>query len=854
MQERLEQIRERFLASGGGLEAVSERACAVDEAVERLYAGVCGPGETSGATILAVGGYGRRQLFPWSDVDLLFLFEKQGQAEAARDAIAAFLRQLWDAGMRASHSVRTPEECTSLINGNTELHISLLDARYLAGDRAIAARLAERLTSFYVREREELVRRLARLARDRHARHGDTIYHLEPNIKEAPGGLRDFQLSCWLAQLNHVSRSAPLAPAHCPETFLPEDCRAEGLEAKRFLFALRCYLHYLNGRDNNILTFEHQERIAVEGGASLARPAAAAWMREYFRRARTIHRLAERMMEETGAPEHSLFALFRDRKSRLSNADFAVARGRVFLRRPEALESEPGMVLRLFEFIARHGLPIAAETERRIKSALAVFRLHLEQARRFELRLWDTVASILRLPHPYQALAAMRETGVLAALFPELERIDCLVVRDFYHRYTVDEHSLQAIRALEELRRADNELSRPLAGLLEETGQPELLLFALLFHDSGKGGEGGSHVSASLELAEGAMDRLRMDEQDREAVRFLIRHHLEMSATMTGRDLADPATAQAFAARVGTIERLRQLTLMTYADLAAVNPEALTPWRQDLLRQLYLATCRQLTREMEASRIGPAEAPLAAQLAATEADQATICRFLEGLPKRYLLTHSPEQIARHLRLEETFRRKSVAMSLELRHAIYELVLLASDRPYLLASIAGTLASFAMNILKAEAYSNSSGMVLDTFVFADPLRNLELNPSETDRLLSTLERVILGKIDVRELLARRPAPPPRRQARILSQVSFDNQLSAAETVFHVIAADRPGLLYDLAAAFSFSRCDIDVVLIDTKGYKAIDVFYVRSGGRKLSEEKARQLAGELERACAGESRE
>jgi [protein-PII] uridylyltransferase len=335
-----------------------------------------------------------------------------------------------------------------------------------------------------------------------------------------------------------------------------------------------------------------------------------------------------------------------------------------------------------------------------------------------------------------------------------------------------------------------------------------------------------------MDLAEGAMDRIGMPETDREMVRFLIHNHLEMSSTMTRRDLADPATAEAFAAKVATLERLRKLTLLTYADIAAVNPEALTPWRQDLLWQLYVATHNQLTREMEADRIaaGPA--------------------FLQGLPTRYLRTHTPEQVQEHARLEEAFRQRGVAIGLNGRHSLYDLVVLASDRPFLFASIAGTLSSFAMNILRAEAFSNREGMILDTFVFEDPNRSLELNPGEADRLRQTLEHVLLGKIDVRELLQKRPASTAWRRPRIARQITFDNETSAHSTLFHVITEDRSGLLYDLASTLSFNGCNIDVVLIDTEGHKAIDVFYVQSGGAKLPPERAREICGELERACQG----
>ncbi len=853
----LDPIKQRFFETGDGLEMVRQRSDAVDRAVAALFHQAFGEKAASGVALVAVGGYGRRQLFPCSDVDLLFLFERNSAAEAARDPISKLLRELWDGGIRASHSVRTPAEAASLAPDNVELSISLLDARYLAGDTAVLVRLFERLPRFYAREKETLVRGLDRLTRARHAKHGDTIYHLEPNIKEAPGGLRDFQVACWLSQLAHAEEAAASAAPpearsfalSAPEQHLPAETRDAWGEAKRFLFALRCYLHCFNGRDNNILTFESQERLAAERSGSPSGDAAA-WMRDYFRNVRVIHRLARRTLDEVATPEHSLFTMFRDRKSRLSNPDFAVARGMLYLRHPEALVQDPGLVMRLFEFIARHGIPPAPETERRVGQAAGNFHEYLRKRHSAPSELWLSIASILRLPHAYQALVVMRETGVLPALFPEYERIDCLVVRDFYHRYTVDEHSLRTIKTLHELRAGgEDALTQHFSELMQETEQPEVLLFALLFHDVGKGGLQGDHTATGLVLADQAMERIGMPEAERETVRFLIAHHLDMPAIMTGRDLADPETARAFASQVGTLERLRNLTLMTYADISAVNPEALTPWRKDLLWQLYVATHNQLTREMEAERIGTGAA-VAAQLASDDSERQALARFLEGLPTRYLRIHGPDQIRRHFQLKPVLERRSVAMQLGRRHSLYELVVLARDRAFLLASIAGTISSFAMNIVKAEAFSNRDGMILDTFVFADPNRTLELNPSEADRLTSTLEQVVLGKIDVRELLHKRRLPGPAHRPRIARQIAFDNQTSPNETLFHVITEDRPGLLYDLASTFSFNRCDIDVVLIDTEGHKAIDVFYVRSKGRKLDDSAARRLCQKLERACSG----
>jgi [protein-PII] uridylyltransferase len=367
--------------------------------------------------------------------------------------------------------------------------------------------------------------------------------------------------------------------------------------------------------------------------------------------------------------------------------------------------------------------------------------------------------------------------------------------------------------------------------------RPGLLMFALLFHDAGKGAPDNGHVESSVRLAEAAALRIQMPAQDRDTVLFLIRKHLLLSFAMQSRDVFDPQTIRDVAHRVETVEWLQALTLLTYADISAVNPNAMTPWRAQQLWQLYLMVYNELTRELESERIealpsGPPERVL----------------FLEGFPTRYLRTHSEAEIDEHMAMVASSRERGLAVDIRRLHSAWQLTLVAADKPGLFASVAGTLSSFGMNILKAEAFSNRRGLVLDTFTFADPMRTLALNETEADRLRGIVERVIAGKADVRELLKNRPKPaPPSRRARIPARVRFDSEASKSATLIEIVAQDRPGLLYDLARAISSNGGNIEVVLINTEAHKAIDVFYVTAGGRKLDVEKQRTLAAALEKA-------
>jgi [protein-PII] uridylyltransferase len=315
-------------------------------------------------------------------------------------------------------------------------------------------------------------------------------------------------------------------------------------------------------------------------------------------------------------------------------------------------------------------------------------------------------------------------------------------------------------------------------------------------------------------------------------VEFLILRHLDLSTAMQARDLFDPQTVRELAHQVETVERLKSLTLLTYADISAVNPTVMTAWRAQQLWQLYMIVYGELTRELGSERVE----------AATE-------EFLQGFPTRYLRTHSPEEIQAHLALEaESRKRGGVAIDLKRLQTAWQLTLVAPDRPGLFATAAGSLSSFGMNIVRAEAFANRHGQVLDTFTFEDPHRTLELNPTEVDRLRAIAEKAISGKADVRELLRNRPKPQiPSRKARIESRVSFDAAASETATLVEIVAEDRPGLLYDLASGISASGANIEVVLIDTQAHKAIDVFYLTSEGKKLTPEKQDKLADALRQA-------
>jgi len=843
------RIQREFEASGDGRAAVAERTRLVEDILARLWRDIISPEQAKPANfaLVATGGFGRGWLFPYSDIDLLFLFGDRAAEQAFKDSIRRFSQELWDLRLKLSPATRTLSECDRYDANNTEFTISLLDCRYLAGDPDLFRRLHDKvIPKVVMRESKALLQGLAEVTRERHAKHGMTLYHLEPNLKEAPGGLRDCNVACWLALISAMDKLHDWPDA----SSLRAPVRKQLDSALDFLMSARCFLHFRHGRDDNTLSWEAQDEAAGRrvGAADSAELSPADWMRIYFGHARAVQRTVTQLLEEIPEAWSALYRQVQSWRSRLATADFSVVDGLIFLQQPSALQ-DPEVLLRLFHFMAQHGLKLSATTEYRIEQALPALASMPPRG----AELWLYFEETLLQPHAAEALRAMHSLRLLTLLLPELKLIDSLVVRDFYHRFTVDEHSFLAIESLHRLKQSTSEWDKRYAELLGELENPELLYLALLLHDTGKGIPGGNHVEASLEIAGRAMDRLDVDPKERAEVLFLIENHLEISAALR-RDIFNPETVGAFADKVGTPERLKMLCLLTYADIKAVNPEALTPWKAENVWQLYMGAENYLNRSADHRvHADVNDEKLARLRSLAPVTSSKFKEFLEGFPQRYLLVHSAEEVMRHMGMADGLGDQPVQVELKRGRHWYELTMVTRDRPFLFAKLAGVLAAWGMNIVKANAFSNEAGTVVDTLYFTDRFRTLELNLSEWERFRRSVTSVLLGEADLEKMLRDRQRSEKGAIAKVKveTKIEFDDSCSSTSTLVQVITQDRPRLLHRIASCLSDQKCNIEIALIDTEGQMAIDTFYLTWGGAKLKTEHCKKLEKALLEELRGE---
>jgi len=817
------ELEADVLRGAGGRAALERYSDRIDSMLRQLFTEADGPAYQ--VVVLALGGYGRRHLCLQSDIDLLVLFG--GRIGAGEERfLRGFLHPLWDLGVVVGHQVRELDEFSGLEADNPEFLLALLDARPIAGMRLLFDRFG--VLFHTAATHAHILKSLLELIDQRHVGFNSTLYQLEPDVKEAPGALRDLTATRTIAMLTDplLLRRGPADPARVDQ-------------AEDFLLRVRSTLHLNAGRNQNTLSHEMQERTADLLGYPGAEPRQRVerLMSDYFRHARTVHRSLTWARKSAPVPVGPNLGLSRD--------------GIRFLDPIQAARN-PATWVGAFQ------AAIDADTEVS-EEALSCIQQHVDRYRADdffpEASDRDALLALLR-PRKglYDRLSEMHDCRLLGRVFPEFQVVSWRVVRDFYHKYTVDEHTLLTIRNLERISTTDVAYRQRFRNVLSEIDRPELLVLALLLHDVGKWRD-DDHALESVKMATDAVERLQLDSDARETVLFLIRHHLRMSLVAFRRDTEDPDIVKEFSAFVGNEERLKMLCLMTLVDVEAVSPETLTPWKEELLWRLYVDAYNHLTQRYGDELIERNQAGLDDLLKQRPGDLsvAEITRFLEGLPQRYLQLFAREVIYGHVRLARDIHPDEVHLSLERGNdAVWSLAVATLDKPFLFSNICGVLSSFGMNIIRGHALTNPNGLVLDVFQFTDDERFLELNRDSQQQVLQVLEDVVSGRADVAARL--RPLEQgvlhAKGAARFPPVVRTDNQASGRYTILDIVATNALGLLYRISRVISRHGCDVDLVLIATEGEKAIDVFHITKGGSKLTEAEQQALTSDLHRTLEG----
>ena len=828
------------LAAARALSAIQDSLIQVlyDFATKHFYYAQ-NPTASEHLAVVATGGYGRGELAPGSDIDLLFVHPYK-QAPWCESVAEFILYMLWDLGLKVGHATRSLVECSRLAKQDVTIRTALLEARYLAGDRKLFDEMRKKFWA-EAAEGSGLAFVEAKLAErdERHARQGESRYLVEPNVKEGKGGLRDLQTLYWIGKYLYRVEDAGDLVAH--NVFTRDEYKTFQ-KAEAFLWDVRVHLHYIAGRAEERVSFDVQPPLAAALGFKDNNPrrAVEAFMKAYFLVAKDVGDLTRifcaALEEQNRKQKPALSRLLPGfLKPRTGEDDFYVENGR--LNAPaNAFSRDPVNLIRIFHIADEKNVDVHPHALRTITRSLDLITddlRHDEEANRLFLAILSSRRD------PERALRRMNEAGVFGRFVPEFGRVVALMQFNMYHHYTVDEHLIRAVGNVSAIEHGALKGEHPLSSdIVKRIKSREVLYCAILLHDIAKGLP-GDHSNVGAAIAESLCPRWGLSHEDTQAVSWLVRNHLVMSDTAQKRDIGDPQTVRDFVTAVQTPEMLRLLLVLTVADIRAVGPGVWNGWKGQLLRELYYEAEALMTggdaTPARAARIEEAKAALSARItdfSDREREQA-LARHYDS----YWLAFEPAAHERHARLMATADAKGdlIALSADSNEfrAVTEIVIYTPDHPGLFSRLAGAISVSGGSIVDAKVFTTTDGFALDVFSVQDAEGGPFGDVARVARLRQAIEKTLAGEMAPRAVFAQRPPKKRTSAFRVRPRVHFDNAASTVATVVEVEGLDRPGLLYEVTRALFESGLSISSAIVSTYGERAMDVFYVRDGfGHKV----------------------
>ena len=809
------------------------------------------PTEGERLSLIAVGGYGRGEMAPYSDVDLLFLTPYK-ITPWAESVIESMLYMLWDLKLKVGHASRTVKDCLRLAKEDYTIRTSLVEYRHLAGDAGLAAELGDRLwDELFKSTASDFIEAKLEERATRHRKQGGQRYMVEPNVKEGKGGLRDLQSLFWISKyVNGVKDAAELVDLG---VFTTEEFETF-VTAEDFLWAVRCHLHLIADRAADQLTFDMQVSVAAAMGYTDhgGRRGVEHFMQAYFRQATHVGELTRIFLTALEAnhtkKEPMLVRLLARRKR--AKPPYAIKQNRLTVASERAFFLDKLNMLRIFEEALRTGTLLHPDAMRLISANLDQIDAELRDSKEARQIFLDL---LLKHGNPERALRRMNELGVLAAFIPEFAPIVAMMQFNMYHHYTVDEHTIQCISHLAQIERKELIEELPVvSGILERGVNRRVLYVALLLHDIGKGRD-EDHSVLGAQIARKVAPRLGLNKKESETVEWLTRNHLLLSDVAQKRDISEPRTVRGFAKAMKSVERLDLLTALTVCDIRGVGPDTWNNWKAVLIRNLYKATKSALQNGLEdlnrETREAEAKRTLRAELSDwdSKALKTEVGRhygpYWQGLPlaaqcvfARLLRDISDDEIRIDLMLDE---------DRDATRACFAMV----DHPGLFSRMTGALALVGANVVDARTYTSKDGYATAVFWVQDN----DGNPYEAarlPRLRKMIERTLKGEVVAKDALKDKDKIKKRERAfKVPTNISFDNEGSEIYTIIEVDTRDRPGLLYDLTRTLANNHVYIASAVIATYGEQVVDTFYVKDivGLKFHSEAKRAGLERKLREA-------